>query len=182
MDHFKVAMAKTVLVEGGYADDPKDSGGKTMYGVTEKVAREEGYMGPMNEMPQSVAVAIYRKRYWDPLKLAAVATFYPAVAYEMFDSAVNLGQGTAAKWFQRVLNALNNEESLFKDVEVDGAIGPQTLGSLRAFAERRGETGGRVLLAALNGIQAAEYIALTERRPKDERFVYGWLAQRVVGE
>lgn len=181
MGHFEKALARTVLVEGGYADDPKDSGGKTRFGITEKVARENGYGGPMAEMPKSVAVAIYRLRYWDPLKAAAVAEFYPEVAYEMFDSAVNLGVDTAAKWLQRLLNALNAEGKLYPDVAVDGKIGPQTLSALRVYAQERAGVGGQVLLAGMNGLQVAAYVDIVEARPKDERFIYGWIAQRVVG-
>jgi len=37
-----------------------------------------------------------------------------------------------------------------------------------------------VLCRALNCLQGAYYIELAERREKDERFVYGWLKNRVV--
>ena len=32
-----------IEIEGGYVNDPNDSGGETNYGVTEKVARDNGY-------------------------------------------------------------------------------------------------------------------------------------------
>lgn len=182
MDEFRKALAFTVLAEGeGYTNDPKDSGGETKFGVTAATARANGYMGPMKDMPASVAEAIYRK-IWDRLKLAAVASLYPKVAYEVFDSAVNLGEGQAGTWLQRTLNSLNNEGTEYKDMLVDGQIGGETLSALRAFYDRRGAVGGLVLLAALNGLQASAYISITEKRPKDERFVYGWLAKRVVAQ
>ena len=34
--------------EGGYVDEPDDSGGETNYGVTKAVARANGYRGVSN--------------------------------------------------------------------------------------------------------------------------------------
>ena len=36
-------LASVIYLEGGYTDDPDDPGGKTKYGITERVAREYGY-------------------------------------------------------------------------------------------------------------------------------------------
>jgi typhoid toxin secretion A len=182
MAHFDVAIGKTMLVEGGgrFTDDPKDSGGATRWGITERVAREFGYQGPMAELPKEVAVAIYKARYWDKLKLSAVAFFSPRLAYEMFDSAVNIGPVVVGKWLQRTLNALNDGGAKYPDVEVDGEVGQTTLTAMRLYMEQRGADGEAVLHAALNGLQAAFYIELCESKPKNERFVFGWLLQRVV--
>ena len=38
-------LASIIFYEGGYSDDPDDPGGKTKYGITERVAREYGYLG-----------------------------------------------------------------------------------------------------------------------------------------
>ena len=54
---------QVIAAEGGYSNNPSDKGGETMYGITMAVARANGYSGPMKDMPRSVAVAIYSKRY-----------------------------------------------------------------------------------------------------------------------
>ena len=36
-----------IKVEGGYVNDPSDSGGETNYGITKHVARKYGYKGSM---------------------------------------------------------------------------------------------------------------------------------------
>ena len=46
-------------VEGGYADDPADLGGKTNLGITEAVARRHGYTGDMRDLTDSLAYHIY---------------------------------------------------------------------------------------------------------------------------
>lgn len=56
---FEKAFNHTVGVEGGYSDHPSDRGGKTMFGITEAVARSYGYSGDMRSMPISTAKDIY---------------------------------------------------------------------------------------------------------------------------
>lgn len=177
---FDRAFDKVVGVEGGYVNDPRDSGGETIYGITLRVARAEGYEGPMRDMPLSVARAIYRTKYWDKLRLdqvQAVAGY--DIAHELFDTGVNQGTSAAAKYLQRALNALNQQAVLYADVPVDGDLGNLTLAALRSYMRRRGAQGAIVLLRAVNALQGAFYIGLAEQRAKDEAFVYGWILNRV---
>ena len=55
-----------------------------------------------------------------------------------------------------------------------------TLGALDAFLEVRGKAGGEtVLLRAIEALQGERYLRLAERRPANEAFLYGWLANRI---
>jgi lysozyme family protein len=68
----------------------------------------------------------------------------------------------------------------FADLVPDGRIGSQTLAALDSFLAVRGERGGeRVLLHALEALQGERYVRLAERRPANEAFLYGWLANRI---
>jgi lysozyme family protein len=168
-----------IKVEGGYSTHPADSGGETMYGITAKVARAHGYTGPMANLPRTVAEDIYRQQFWDSLRLTDIARASLAVAAEVADTAVNCGTGTAARFVQTALNAFNLNATLYPDLTVDGAIGPKTVQALEAYLRHRGDEGETVLLRALNSLQGAYYIDLSQRRAKDEAFVYGWLLHRV---
>ena len=178
-DAFDAAIADLLGVEGDFSDDPADSGGATRYGITEAVARRHGYIGPMRALPAETAKAIYRADYWDAQNLNAVAMLSRRVAWELFDTGVNMGTGQAGEFLQMSLNAFNRQATDYPDLEVDGEIGPQTLDALDAFLRLRGHDGETVLLRALNALQGAAYIELAERREKDERFVFGWFLQRV---
>lgn len=179
MPGFETAFEELILVEGGYADDPADSGGKTMYGITEGSAREAGYVGLMGEMSLAEARRIYCLKYWDAMKLGQVAAFSEPIAREMFDTGVNCGVVVAASFLQRALNVFNNRQAHYLDVESTSAVDAKTIEALSAFLNRRAPIGERVLLTALNALQGARYIKLAETREKDEKFVFGWFLQRV---
>jgi len=178
-DNFQHCFSRVVGHEGGYSDHASDSGGKTRYGITEAVARENGYLGDMRALPFPVAREIYRMAYWDPLQLDKIAARSRPLAYELFDTGVNMGVGVAAEFLQRSLNVLNRRQRDWPDLKVDGEIGPVTLQNLLAGWERRGPDGAEVLLKILNCLQGARYVALAERREKDEDFVFGWIKNRV---
>ena len=165
--------------EGGYVHHPADRGGATCWGITEAVARAENYPGPMRALPRDVAADIYRRLYWFRPGFDRVAVRAPLVAAELFDTAANMGPATATAFLQRALNALNRGASDFPDLRVDGRVGATTLAALDAFTLRRGRGGERVLLKAVEALQGERYLALAERRPANEAFLYGWLANRL---
>jgi lysozyme family protein len=165
--------------EGGYSNHPADRGGATMYGITEAVARSNGYAGPMRLMPREEAIAIYRRLYWLRPRFDAVCAVSPRIAAELFDSGVNMGPAVAITFLQRALTALNREQHDYPDLLPDGRIGPSTLDALTRFLELRKTGGEKVLLRALDALQGERYLRLAERRPANEAFLYGWLANRV---
>ena len=116
-DNFEQCLALVLKHEGGYVNNPKDPGGRTNLGVTQKVW-EEWVGHPVDEAamraltPTDVA-PLYKKNYWDKIK----GDDLPAgVDYACFDLAVNSGVGRAAKLLQQAVG-----------VSADGAIGPATL-------------------------------------------------------
>lgn len=117
MSNFDRAFVALLGNEGGYSNDPADPGGETMWGITVSVARENGYVGAMKDMDQTVAKAIYAKRYWLP----AFDTLPYPVAFQVFDGAVNSGVGQSVRWLQRAVGVAD-----------DGKLGPLTLAAVSA--------------------------------------------------
>ena len=175
----KQIIDEIIKREGGYVNDPSDSGGETNFGITALVARAAGYRGKMREMHREVAFNIYANEYWDKLNLDQIEVRSATIAEELADTAVNLGAGQAAEFLQRSLNALNNGGTLYPDVKVDRSIGPTTLKVFDAFLKNRGPQAATIMLRALNSLQGAFYIGLAERRQTDEKFLAGWLLNRV---
>lgn len=137
--NFDQAFERLLGHEGGYSDNPADPGGKTMWGVTEKVARAKGYQGDMHELPQSFAKdAVYRPDYWTAVRADELPD---SVRFDVFDAAVNHGATQAAKWLQRAVGA-----------NPDGVIGAQTVAAARAA--------GPLIAAAFNGYRLQFYTDL----------------------
>ena len=171
---------RILKIEGGYSDNPHDSGGKTKYGITESIARNYGYQGDMRSFSIEAAKEVYRRLYWDPLHLDDIANFDEDVALKLGDIAVNMGPVQAAKFLQRSLNLFNRRGEKYNELVIDGVIGKASLAALKAFISQRGDQGALVLYRVLNCMQGACYIALAEHREKDEEFIYGWILNRVA--
>lgn len=165
--------------EGGYSDNPADKGGKTMYGITEAVARASGYAGDMRNLPREFAVAVYWRIYIKQPGFEPIIAMHAGVAEELIDTAVNMGTAVPGPWLQRLLNALNQRGTAWPDLAVDGKVGPATLSALAALLKKRGELGATVLLRGLNALQAVRYLEITEARQANEDFFFGWMANRV---
>lgn len=115
--NFDQAFDVLIGHEGGYSNHPSDPGGETMWGVTRRVALQEGYTGEMRYLPRDTAKAIYRKKYWDAVKADELPV---PIRYAVFDAAVNSGVSQAVKWLQQAV-----------DVQDDGVIGPMTIAAAK---------------------------------------------------
>ena len=90
-----------------------------------------------------------------------------------------MGPAVAATFLQRALSALNRNRKDYADLVPDGRVGPATLAALDSFLTLRKGGGETVLLRALDALQGERYLRLAERRPANEAFLYGWLANRI---
>lgn len=170
-------IARVIEIEGGYSDRPEDLGGPTKYGITEAVARANGYSGEMIDLPRSFAESVYLEQYVSRPGFSSLIPISQRVAMEVIDTGINTGPGTAARMLQRALNALNRDQRDFPDMQVDGQIGPTSRASLTACLSRpRGED---MLMIALNVLQGARYIEIAEADESQELNLGGWLLQRV---
>lgn len=165
--------------EGRFSDHPNDRGGPTMWGITERVARANGYHGSMRTLPRTEAKRIYLKRYVLEPGFDVIAGIDERLGEELVDTGVNMGPGVPARWLQEWLNALNNQGKLYPDIKEDADAGPGTVGALKALIRARGEAGIVALLRGLNCSQGARYKDLARARVQNEAFVFGWLRTRV---
>jgi lysozyme family protein len=116
---FEESFKRLMVHEGGYSNNPTDPGGETMWGITKRVARLNGYPGPMRELPIEKAKEIARKEYWNPIS----ADLLPKeVKFDVFDAAYNSGPMQAIRWLQKALF-----------VDEDGVVGDATKTALNSY-------------------------------------------------
>jgi lysozyme family protein len=176
MANFEVAINKVLGFEGGYVNDPLDSGGKTKYGITEYTARMHGYSGKMRDLPLSKAKTIYCYSYWKPLRLDEVTN--QKIAENLFDVRVNGGR--PVKWAQQTLNNMNvdsRRRKIFKDLVEDGIIGSKTIRELNKIDN--GKFWELIFLEIFNYYRVGYYIDITNRNPNQKVFLHGWIKRTI---
>ena len=119
MSDFNKAFDRVIGHEGGYVNHPSDPGGETNWGVTRNTARAYGYNGDMRAMTREQAKPIYKTGFWDRIQGDKL---HDAVAFQLFDAAVNHGIGNAVRMMQRALGVAD-----------DGIVGNVTLSALQAI-------------------------------------------------
>lgn len=173
--NFKIALRETLNHEGGYTNDAYDSGGKTNYGITIGVARQNGYNGDMKDIDMETVERIYKKCYWTPLKLDKLES--QKVANKVFDIGVNMGIGTSAKILQKTINILNKNQKKEKNITVDGNIGRKSISALNKLLPHE----EKYVLLILSAYQAKKYIEICEKTETQERFIRGWIKRAFKG-
>lgn len=172
-------VASVVSVEGGYVNNKNDPGGATNHGVTEKVARANGYQGHMRDLPKETAVEIYAADYVTKANFEGIVDLSAAVGEEVIDTGVNAGTGRSARWFQRSINQLNSPGGC-PIISVDGQVGPATLDAYSCLMRTRGARRAcQMTIKLMDAQQAQHYMALVDRDPKFSTFIVGWVDHRV---
>lgn len=122
-DNFNRCLEIILHHEGGYVNHPKDPGGRTNLGVTQRVY-EEWIGHPVSEaIMKGLTVdhvrALYKAKYWAVVK----ADELPAgLDLCVFDFGVNAGPGRAVRYLQRMVGAVE-----------DGQIGPRTISLVQQY-------------------------------------------------
>lgn len=149
--------------EGGATttDDPDDSGGKTQFGISEQSYPEAWADG---KVTRDEARAIYLRDFVLPFEGIEDIT----LLHQLVDMGVPSSPKQAIKTLQQIVGA-----------EIDGELGPQTLGKIKSFPGGKLfglDVPGSVLLnLAFRDARTLFYAALAKRRPKDLKFLLGWI-------
>ena len=167
MADFTIAVNLTLIREGGFENNPNDSGNWTGGKVGEGELKGTKYGISAAEFPtldivnltEAEAQVIYKSKYWLVLYEAIKDQF---VTNKLFDLGVLFGQGTAIKILQTVL------QPQFSDVKVDEIFGPATLAAVNGADPHS-------LLLAYKTAFVARAIQTGAQNPNDRPFVSGWI-------
>lgn len=172
-ERFRAAVEVVLGHEGGFVDHPADPGGATNWGISLRFLRSQGYdVGDVDcdgdidaedvrKLTREQAIEFYRKYWWDQYRYERIND--QTIAIKVFDLAVNMGSGNAHKVLQRALHTVG-----MRYVEVDGVIGPQTIGAVN-------QANPAALLAAIRLEAAAFYRERVASNRKLAPFERGWL-------
>lgn len=175
---FEAALAVVHAHEGGFADGVADRGGPTHWGISLRFLRrlgdqdDDGWLdgdldqdgdvdtNDVRRLSRDQADQIYFDQWWRRYRYDQLR---PYVASKLFDTAVNMGHGRAARLLQRALRA-----SLRDEVIVDGRDGPITR---RAASE----VDAFELLAAWRASCEGFYRSIVARDPAQVVHLRGWI-------
>lgn len=158
---FDKALAFTLKEEGGYINDPLDSGGATNHGITQSTY--DNYRDIRKLPHQSVQLITdaetrecYEALYWEPSKCQIL---HSPLDVAHFDWSVNHGVSGALKTLQAALGVIP-----------DGIWGPQSASAL-AIADAVETT------QTYNQLRRAWYRNRVEQKPDQAKFLNGWLGR-----
>ena len=149
---FEDAIKIVLKHEGGYVDDPVDPGGETKYGISKKAYP---FLN-IKELTKKEASDIYFKDYWLKAKVSKIPEKLRMI---YFDMVVNMGRSRAVKVLQQAITSKGVK------TDVDGGIGPKTIGN--AIKSKLEEN-------RLRSYRVKYYADLVQRKPKLEKYWYGW--------
>jgi lysozyme family protein len=148
-----VAIGITLGYEGGYTNHPSDPGGPTNWGITIHDARmywlPNATADDVKRMPKSVAIEIYRQKYWAKMHCDERPAGVDLVD---FDTGVNSGVGRTEQ-FRKRLDPQNLSPVAY--VKAQCAMRLSFLHALRTWSVFGGGWGKRVANVEAKGVRMA---------------------------
>lgn len=188
MTDFDIAYNITRKIEGGWHNaqgiNSADRGGETFKGIARKfwgtwsgwkiideLKKKPGFPRTAEQDPElnQLVRNFFKLHFWDSIRLSQIKS--QPVKNELFDTAVNVGTAPAVKMLQRALNYLNRDQRNWKDLDVDGKIGPQTLLTVAGL----NDVDTKYLFNLLNILQGMHYVGILDRDRGQEVFIRGWM-------
>jgi lysozyme family protein len=122
--NFKDCLTETLIHEGGYSNHPKDPGGKTQWGIIQRVYNsyrrlKQQSARDVRQITKREMEDIYKTFYWDKVDGDVLPIGLDMV---VFDFAVNSGHPRSIKFLQKAINKVEG-----RSLKADGLMGPATL-------------------------------------------------------
>ena len=150
---FEKSMKVLFKHEGGYVNDPDDSGGETKYGISKKAYPDLD----IENLTQERAKEIYWKDYWQRGKCDYIPV---CLAPIHFDMCVNMGMRASVKILQTTANHKNTENN---QIDVDGGLGKLTIKALANVEPER-----------VRAFRVMHYARIIERKTRLLKYWFGW--------
>lgn len=182
MANFKPAFDLTMGHEGGYSNDPDDSGGETYRGIARNFhpAWEGWKILDQYVIKDNAALlkdvrlnklveTFYKAEFWDKFKGDEIPS--SLLANELFDTGINTGIQDGIEFLQIGLNVLNRNQALYADMAVDGIFGTATMINLKTYLKTDPDV---LLYKVMNVLQGKHYIDIMLKKGSQEKYARGW--------
>lgn len=122
---YDTAFDRLIGNEGGYVNNPADPGGETNWGITWPILNQAIATGVVTSdttiatLTRDQAKLVYKAFFWDK---GQMDQFDPAIAFQVFDFAVNSGISTAIRKLQHAVGVAD-----------DGNVGPATIAAIKSY-------------------------------------------------
>ncbi len=159
MANFEQCIKYVLQNEGGYSDHAADRGGRTRYGITERLARKYGKdIAGLTELD---ALWIYREEFWQLTNLAQIAS--TRIAAKVLDICVNCGPRRGIEMLQGALNRCG------AGLNIDGVLGDKTLDAVNRMQDED------KVLSMLSSICTRHYCGIVQADKSQGVFLLGWI-------
>lgn len=156
--NFENALTKVLKEEGGYVNDPADSGGATNRGITQATYDLFRDGKDLDRRAVRYATKLETAEIYEGFWIRCGADRLPAgLNLSVFDFSVNAGPRRGVGTLQEIVGT-----------KVDGIVGPKTLAAVRKLDVLK-------LISDYAEKRRVFYNSLASRRPKDKKFLKGWL-------
>ena len=168
-------ISKTLETEGGYVNDPSDSGGETYCGIARNTnPKWQGWKIVDAHKPlkwnqkiqdselEQLVIDVYDTKYYQPIKADKIDS--DMIRTHLYDMGVNAGTGAAVKLLQKAINMVYGIS-----IAVDGAIGNITL----TYTNNKAKL--NELVNEFINQRRLYYQNLVKRKPTNQKFLKGWL-------
>lgn len=194
---YLAAYKPVAITEGGFADDRRDRGGATNFGVSLRFLVSEGRIDLDGDgfadfdldMDGDIDVAdiralkpidaqyLFQRCFWNRLQCE---TWPAPIGEALFDQAVNGGCKAAARLLQRAINRCLNRRVGYHGrpagLREDGDLGPRTRAAFD-WVLRLPAAGMPELIDAYREMAKVRYRNIVAADPTQGRFLTGWLAR-----
>jgi len=151
MADFNVAIELILKNEGGYSNNPQDTGGETRWGISSASFPNED----IRNLTVDRAKQLYKENYWNPISGDKILS--QEMAESIFDFGVNAGVKTSVKLAQQVVYA-----------DPDGVVGPNTIYLLNTSSPK-------LFLAEFKLKKIQRYVDICDNNSSQKIFFFGWI-------
>lgn len=182
--NFDISFDLVMDIEGDriLTDDRLDPGGETYSGISRvywpgwkgwclidkwKAGKEITW-----SLIDVLTRSFYRENFWNRIQGDLLAEISPAIADELFDTAVNVGVTRAVEFMQTAYNVASKDDTT---LVIDGVLGPKTIEAVRIYLTSQPgspQLNTEILLNCMNGEQYIYY----KNNPKHKRY-RGWFTR-----